>query len=331
MKRQMLLYPMLFALVSLASCTKEIQFNGDETEPKLVVYSVARAGEPLEVEVSHSAFFLKSGPLSSYIELLKPEEGSVKLYVNDSAIPYVLTRRIPQMIDADGDGEPDYRDLPDAPLYYESAYVPAEGDNLRLVVSFPGFEEASAEVKLPVSSVLTVESATLRPLSEDYYSSYCYYDVAMTVHRGADPTCFYGIRPYLHIKYTYNGEEMEDTYSWNMESDDFLFQGNGSTTDQISQLFSDDDVRQLLFPGLFPQLQPGGNPCRRRHGRLLSGLHDHDPRPLLLPHLAGHGQQQLFVQPLLRGDEHLLQRPGRIWLFLRRLCKEDCTGFVIFC
>ena len=252
MKRQMLLYPMLFALVSLASCTKEIQFNGDETEPKLVVYSVARAGEPLEVEVSHSAFFLKSGPLSSYIELLKPEEGSVKLYVNDSAIPYVLTRRIPQMIDADGDGEPDYRDLPDAPLYYESAYVPAEGDNLRLVVSFPGFEEASAEVKLPVSSVLTVESATLRPLSEDYYSSYCYYDVAMTVHRGADPTCFYGIRPYLHIKYTYNGEEMEDTYSWNMESDDFLFQGNGSTTDQISQLFSDDDVSMLFADTKIP-------------------------------------------------------------------------------
>ena len=252
MKRQMLLYLMLFALVSLASCTKEIQFNGDETEPKLVIYSVARAGEPLEVEVSHSAFFLKSGPLDSYIELLKPEEGTVKLYVNDSAIPYVLTRRIPQMIDADGDGEPDYNDLPDAPLYYDSTFVPSEGDRLRLVASFPGFEEASAEVKLPVSSVLTVDSATLRPLSEDTYSSYCYYDVAMTIHRGADPAYYYGIRPYLHIKYTYNGEEMEATYSWDMESDDFLFQGNGSTTEQLSQLLNGDDVSMLFADTKIP-------------------------------------------------------------------------------
>ena len=252
MKRKMLLYLMLFALVSLASCTKEIQFNGDETEPKLVIYSVARAGEPLEVEVSHSAFFLKSGPLDSYIELLKPEEGTVKLYVNDSAIPYVLTRRIPQMIDADGDGEPDYNDLPDAPLYYDSTFVPAEGDRLRLVVSFPGFEEASAEVKLPVSSVLTVDSATLRPLSEGTYSSYCYYDVAMTIHRGADPAYYYGIRPYLHIKYTYNGEEMEATYSWDMESDDFLFQGNGSTTEQLSQLLNGDDVSMLFADTKIP-------------------------------------------------------------------------------
>ena len=252
MKRQMLLYPMLFALVSLASCTKEIQFNGDETEPKLVIYSVARAGEPLEVEVSHSAFFLKSGPLDSYIELLKPEEGTVKLYVNDSAIPYVLTRRIPQMIDADGDGEPDYNDLPDAPLYYDSTFVPSEGDRLRLVASFPGFEEASAEVKLPVSSVLKVDSATLRPLSEGTYSSYCYYDVAMTIHRGADPAYYYGIRPYLHIKYTYNGEEMEATYSWDMESDDFLFQGNGSTTEQLSQLLNGDDVSMLFADTKIP-------------------------------------------------------------------------------
>ena len=252
MKRQMLLYLMLFALVSLASCTKEIQFNGDETEPKLVIYSVARAGEPLEVEVSHSAFFLKSGPLDSYIELLKPEEGTVKLYVNDSAIPYVLTRRIPQMIDADGDGEPDYNDLPDAPLYYDSTFVPSEGDRLRLVASFPGFEEASAEVKLPVSSVLKVDSATLRPLSEGTYSSYCYYDVAMTIHRGADPAYYYGIRPYLHIKYTYNGEEMEATYSWDMESDDFLFQGNGSTTEQLSQLLNGDDVSMLFADTKIP-------------------------------------------------------------------------------
>ena len=239
MKRQTLLYLMLFALVGLASCTREIQFNGDETEPKLVLYSVARAGEPLEVEVSHSAFFLKSGPASSYVESLKPESGTVRLYVNGSSVPYFLTRRAPQ-------------DTYDAPLYYDSTYVPSEGDRLRLVVSFPGFDEVSAEVEVPVSSVLTVDSATLRPISEDSYGSYCYYDVAMTVHRGADPTCYYGIRPYLHVKYRIGEEEMEEDYSWDMQSDDYLFQGNGSTTDQIAQLMTGDDVSMLFADTKIP-------------------------------------------------------------------------------
>lgn len=251
MKRYRFLFTLLFTMASLVSCTKEIKFRGDESEPKLVLYSVARTGEPLQVEVSHSAFFLKSGPADSYTELLKPEAGSVKLYVNDSAIPYVLTRRVPQPVDMNDDGIPDMTDIPEAPLFYESTFVPAEGDRLRLVVSFPGFEEASAEVALPVSSLLTVESATLRPLSEDY-STYCYYDLAMTVHRGADPACYYGIRPYLHVKYTYGGEDYDVNYSWDLQSDDFLFQGNGSTTEQISQLLSDDDVSMLFADTKIP-------------------------------------------------------------------------------
>ena len=246
------LFILLFTIVSLTSCTKEIKFNGDESEPKLVVYSVARAGEPLQVEVSHSAFFLKSGPLKSYLELLKPEEGSVKLFVNGSTIPYVLTRREPQMVDWDGDGEPDSTDLPEAPLYYESTYVPAEGDRLRLVVSFPGFDEATAETQLPSCAVLTVNSATPRAVNETYIGSYHYYDLTLTVNRGADPSCYYGIRPYLHFIYSSDGDDYEGTYSWDLESDDYLFQGNGSMTDQLSQLLSEDNVSMLFADTKIP-------------------------------------------------------------------------------
>ncbi len=250
--KRLSLFILLFTILSLVSCTKEIKFNGDESEPKLVIYSVARAGEPLQVEVSHSAFFLKSGPLSSYMELLKPEEGSVRLYVNGGTIPYVLTRREPQMIDLDGDGNPDVPDLGDAPLYYESTYVPAEGDRLRLVVSFPGFDEASAETQLPTCAVLAVNSVTPRAVNDTYIGTYHYYDLSLTVNRGADPSCYYGIRPYLHFSYSYDGEDYEDTYSWELESDDYLFQGNGSMTDQLSQFLSDDNVSMLFADTKIP-------------------------------------------------------------------------------
>lgn len=254
MKRLSLLFILLFTVVVLASCSKEIKFNGDESESKLVIYSVARAGEPLQVEVSHSAFFLKSGPIENYIGALKPDEGSVKLFVNGSMVPYVLVRREPQKIDADGDGEPDFTDLPDAPLFYESTYVPAEGDRLRLVVSFPGFDEASAETQVPYCTELTVNSVTPRAVNDEYTGLYHYYDLTLTINRGSDPSCYYGIRPYLHFEYTYAeyGITASEYYSWNLESDDFLFQGNGSMTDQLSQLLSNDDVSMLFADTKIP-------------------------------------------------------------------------------
>lgn len=246
------LFILLFPVLGLASCTKEISFNGDESEPKLVVYSVARAGEPLQVEVSHSAFFLKSGPLKSYMELLKPEEGSVRLYVNGSAIPYALTRREPQMIDVDGDGIPDYSSMPDAPLYYDSTYIPAEGDRLRLVVSFPGFDEASAETQVPLCTTLEVKSATGRENTEDDISSYRYYDLTLTIHRGGDPQYYYGIRPYIWMEYTYEEGTDSTTFSYDLQSDDFLFQGNGSGMDQLTQLMG-DDVSMLFADSKIPE------------------------------------------------------------------------------
>ena len=159
---------------------------------------------------------------------------------------------MPQMIDVDDDGEPDYYDLPDAPLYYESTYVPTEGDRLRLVVAFPGFDEAVAETQLPVCSLLAVNSAGGRAVSDDYFGSYYYYDLTLTVHRGADPACYYSIRPCLHFEFTVDEEDQEGSYYFNLESDDFLFQGNGSTADQISQFFSDDDVSMLFADTKIP-------------------------------------------------------------------------------
>ena len=252
MKKSSLFVLLLLTLAGFSSCTKEIKFKGEQTDPKLVLYSLARAGEPLEVEISNSAFFLDAGPVENYSSLIRREEGSVKLYVNDNSVPYYLTYREPVMIDVDGDGLPDYQNLPKAPLYYDSTYVPAEGDRLRLVASFPGFDEVSAEVQVPVCTALEVNSAAGRESEGGEMYSYRYYDLTLTVHRGLDPQCYYGIRPYVWMEYTYDEGTDSTTFSWDLQSDDFLFQGNGSGMDQLTQLLNDDDVSMLFADSKIP-------------------------------------------------------------------------------
>ena len=90
MKRWIVL--IMIALSGLVSCTKEIKFRGEESEPKLVVYSLARAGEPLEVQVSQSAFFLASGTVSNFSKDLDPSAGTIRLFVNDDPLPRTFTR-----------------------------------------------------------------------------------------------------------------------------------------------------------------------------------------------------------------------------------------------
>ena len=47
-----------FATLLLASCEKEIEFKGEQTDPKLVVNCVCTVGEPVVAQLSKSYFFL---------------------------------------------------------------------------------------------------------------------------------------------------------------------------------------------------------------------------------------------------------------------------------
>lgn len=243
----------LIALCGLVSCTKEIKFRGEETEPKLVVYSLARVGEPLEVQVSQSVFFLASESLSDFSEDLDPATGTLQLFVNDNPVPRTFTRVKEEFAGNDDDGNAVYEPAPAAPLYYVSDYVPAEGDRLRLVVSFPGFDPVTATASVPHCTTLTVDSASGHPLSDDpsslYGGSYTVHDLTLTLQRGNDPECFYGIRPYVTVKYP--GEDAWDT-ALRLESDDIIFQGNGDQTSQLAVLFGGDDVDKIIPQAKIP-------------------------------------------------------------------------------
>ena len=249
MKKRWFLYMMLAALAALSSCTKEIAFNGEETESRLVLYSLACAGEPLEVEVSQSVFFLESGTTQAFSSDLDVNAGSVRLYVNDSEVPYPLERREPQQIDSDGDGIPDYEDLPAAPLYYDAPYLPAPGDRLRLVAEFPGFDPVSAEVPVPVCTALTVDSKTEKPGRESFWGNTTVCELTLTIARSGNPRSYYSITPCIRSTDPETGETYVSVCT--LESDDYLFQGGG-TGSQLNQLLGGDNLEMVFADTMIP-------------------------------------------------------------------------------
>ena len=46
----------------LTSCEKEIEFKGEQTDPKLVINSLVEPGKRVEASMSKSCFFLQSPP-----------------------------------------------------------------------------------------------------------------------------------------------------------------------------------------------------------------------------------------------------------------------------
>ena len=79
------------SLFTTSSCEKEIEFRGEETAPRLVLYSLSEPGQRLMADVSSSVFFLKQNYdnklFTSSLDTLK---GGLKVYVNGSATPYVM-------------------------------------------------------------------------------------------------------------------------------------------------------------------------------------------------------------------------------------------------
>ncbi|MBR5055786.1 MAG: DUF4249 family protein, partial [Bacteroidales bacterium] len=114
---------LMFAAAFAVSCTKEIEFKGDETASRLVLYSLATPGEPLAADLSCSVFFLKKNYDNKlFTSPLDTLRGTVKVYVNGAQTPYVMSYS-PNSLSDDDDY---YYYFSPGTLRYVSDYVPAE-------------------------------------------------------------------------------------------------------------------------------------------------------------------------------------------------------------
>ena len=121
------LFAMMLSLM-LASCEKEIEFNGEQSDPKLVINSLVEPGQPVKAAISKSYFFLDAANTTAPADLV------ASLYVNGS-----LVGELTQGTDTIWDywGMPDYRLV----TRYFSDYVPEEGDVVKISATANGFDE----------------------------------------------------------------------------------------------------------------------------------------------------------------------------------------------
>ena len=141
----------------LSSCEKEIEFNGEHSDPKLVINSLVEPGHRVEAFISKSYFFLDTPDTSA------PEDVVVSLYVNDNLI---------------GEMSPffdtvwEYHDNVSyhlVPGFYHD-FRPQTGDVVKIKASANGFEDAEGETTaLPVDIDFQYDIEVLNWHAEYYY------------------------------------------------------------------------------------------------------------------------------------------------------------------
>ena len=129
MKTNILSLITIATTILFTSCEKEIEFNGEQSDPKLVINSLVEPGKRVEACINKSYFFLDAPNTTT------PDDLVASLYVNGNHIgemnPFVDT--IWEFW-----GINDYHLVPS----YYNDYCPQEGDVIQIKASANGFDDA---------------------------------------------------------------------------------------------------------------------------------------------------------------------------------------------
>lgn len=131
------LYITLLSAISLfvLSCRNEIEFNGNETQPLLVVNCFCTPDSIIKVHVSKSKFFLQDDSSFEFVN-----DATVNLWIND-----VKTEKLVST----GNG------------YYTATYKPKTGDRIKITAQNNQFSEVSGETDIYQSiPILSVDTAS---------------------------------------------------------------------------------------------------------------------------------------------------------------------------
>lgn len=242
------LYPLFaLALMILAgACEKEIAFKGEVTEPRLTLAARAVVGEPFDVYVASSIFFLESENAgAAFKKGLDTARGTVRCYVNGEK------DGIEMALDSA---------LSVAGFCYRAAYVPAPGDHIRLEAEFPGFDKVWSEVDVPRLPRFELLARESRKMENDWGADSDYYEIDLTLAVTDDGSYdkYYFIQPlasyqrswpwggYVGGEGTGDPDEPEDVFSSLIfTSNDIIFTssrnvlGSDSGTSFGSSYFSD--------------------------------------------------------------------------------------------
>ena len=129
---------MILVATMMVSCEKEIEFNGEHSDPKLVINSLVEPGQPVSAAISKSFFFLDNDA-----NTLAPDDLVATLYVNGNRIGE-MTPHFDTIVSYDI-WDPNDSNLGHVRKVYTHDYCPMEGDIVKITASANGFEDVEGE------------------------------------------------------------------------------------------------------------------------------------------------------------------------------------------
>jgi len=116
------------AIILSTSCEKNIEFNGEITDPQIVLNSYISTDSVVSVHLSKSRFFL-----SSKTDFVLVKNAKIDLYVNKS-----LKEQLSHVSDG----------------WYKGTYKPKENDFIELVAKVPTYEDIKTNTEIPKKAVI---------------------------------------------------------------------------------------------------------------------------------------------------------------------------------
>jgi hypothetical protein len=220
---------MALMALGLAACVKEVEFDGKQSDPLLVVNGLQQVGRPARLCVEKSVFFLDNR------KDCRVKDVEVDLYVNGSFKEALQVRDsiINETYIDWNDGDELYLErLCYAFTYCEGQYILCAGDQLRFEVRSSEFEDtAEAEVTMPdVPNVISFD--TVRIDYQDYQEDNLrtvYFSLTLDDPSGTD---YYNLSPRDGLVGFISSDPVFTDFS-NFELEDLMgessdYYGNGS-------------------------------------------------------------------------------------------------------
>ncbi len=128
MKSISLYFSILLSIFIFSACEKEIEFNGQITDPMIVVNSYLNPDSLVSAQISVSRFFLKDS--TNFRNIPNAE---VAVWVNGA---------FKEKMSYDEKG------------IYNGTFKPSIGDTLKLVVNVPGFKEVTSQTVIDIKPII---------------------------------------------------------------------------------------------------------------------------------------------------------------------------------
>lgn len=218
--------PLLLGLMLLlAACEKDIEFNGEVTDPLMVVNAIIPQDSLLEVKITKSRFFMQ---YEDTFETVK--DATVELYVNGEFSESMLHA---------GNGR------------YISHYKLIEGDRIHLVSRAPNLKTTTADmqvvppvtvVKLDTSLVIHAQNPILGFRFDDYeniitdtigWTYWCTVNCKLTFSDPPNSENFYRLA--ILNKYYIDSVNYNTNYEWFEKTDVVFGENNQAANDMIDE------------------------------------------------------------------------------------------------